>query len=315
MRWHFLRGQVPQDRSPKEIMWNSLEDSDDMWEHLFSSLVAEQDTGRIIYWGGHRRAYYRDNLCVEWVHSLKGTNFEAPDIIVARGGFKEYVPYLQKYPNAFKIYYGANHGCIPRDGIKYDMVWVDCKAQANLVSSIGLVPYIINKPAPSIFNILKYRKKWDCAFVAIHPNDKRKQVDWVYKTCPSSLKILQLGNYPKGIKVPKNVTVKKILHPNMPKALNKCKVLIAPYTGEDSGPRCITEAEACGVKTISLNDVKINTDNRACASKMNFWSVVKTMIQLNISPEATRLWYEDHIHNEGLREAIAQQRREKRQIL
>lgn len=310
MRWHFLRGQVPQDRSPKEIMWNSLDASSDMWEHLFSSLVSDQDTGRIIYWGGHRRVYYRDNLCVEWVHSLKDTNFDAPDVIVARGGFKEYVHYLNKYPDAFKIYYGANRGCIPRDGIKYDMVWVDCKSQEDLVKSHGIVPCVINKPAPPMFKVIKHKKKWDCAYVAVHPKDKRKRVGWVYKTCPKHLNVLQLGNYPKGMKVPKNVTVKRIKHEKMPKALNKCKVLIAPYTCEDSGPRCITEAEACGVKTVSLNDVKISLKNRAHASMDDFWAVVEFNIRLS-HPKSVMDRYEKDVHNNGLREFIVRQIREK----
>lgn len=307
MIFHFLRGQVPRDRSPKEIMWKSLEECDDSWEHLFSSLVGSQDTGKVIYWNGNRKVYYRDNFCVEWVHSLKDTKFNAPDVILARGGFHEYRAYLNKYPGALKIYYGANHGCIPRDGIKYDLVLVDCELQKGLVESHGLKAHIINKPAADIFKPMNYSKKYDCAYVAVHPNDKRKCANWVYETCPKGLKVLQLGNAPKGLKVPKNFTVKRVKHNKMPKALNKCKVLIAPYTGEDSGPRCITEAEACNVRAVCFKSVKMQKLYRAVADKHEFWdTVIATIALYESAPESylTRQHYEDHINNDGLKELI-----------
>ena len=307
MNFQFLRGQVPQDRSPKEIMWNSLDECDDAWEHLFASLVSSHDTGRIIYWGGKRRVYYRENLCVEWLKSLDCELIDTPDVVIARGGFREYDQYLERCGNALKIYYGANHGCIPSKRIHYDLVLVDCQQQKEYVESKGLRAHIIHKPAPLIFKPMDYAKKYDCAYVAVHPLNKRKNLNWVYETCPKDISVLQLGNSPRGFKVPKNFTIKRIQHKKMPKALNKCRTLIAPYTGEDSGPRCITEAEACNVRPIILDSVNIEHRRRMVAEKKDFWQMVNVALALhNSAPESTlvRQFYEDNINNNNLKSLI-----------
>jgi hypothetical protein len=282
MKWLFLRGRVPQDRSPGEIKWNSLEECDDMWEHLFAGMVHKEDMGKILYWGGHRRAYYRDNLLVEWIHSLKHYNGFKPDVIIARGGFREYDCLLWKYENAKKIYYGANHGCIPPKGIKYWGIMVDSERQAKLIESRKLRPLLFFKPAPPIFKPVDIQKKYDVCFVAIHPNDSRKNVRWVYKTCPKSLKVLQLGNAPRGIKVPKNFTIKKVRHAKVPRAMNKCHVLAAPYKSEDSGPRVITEALACNVRPFMLPETEYwrgLIGSHFTVEKIHYWDAIQRLLK------------------------------------
>lgn len=279
MRWLFLRGSVPKDRPAKEIAWKSLDSCTDMWESLFAGMVGPDDTGTILYFGGHRRVYYRDNLCVKWTHSFKNYRGEEPDVIVARGGFSEYTSLLRKYPRVFKVYYGANHGCIPKDGIEYGLVMVDSKKQEEKVRQHRLKPVRFFKPASPLFFPREVQKKYDVCFVAIHPNDRRKRVGWVHKTCPRDLKVLQLGN---GCRAPKNFTVKKCLHNKMPKAMSKCKVGIVPYTDEDSGPRVIPEFLACDVPVVVRESVQWSPDfyvGAEKAKKGDFWATVKSIIE------------------------------------
>lgn len=289
MRWLFLRGQVPQDRSPNEIKFNSIEDCHDMWEELFYAMVRPDEIGKVLYWGGHRKVYYSDNFCVEWVDSLKYYKSNPVDIIVARGGFKEYEHIFKLFPNAYKVYYGANHG-LPKK--KYDMVLVDSEHKQQKAREKGHNAEVFWKPASHIFKRLPYRKKYDVCYVAIHPMDKRKNIKWVYKTCPEHLRVLQLGNYPQGITVPENFTVKKILHTSMPKAMNKCKVAIVPYTSEDAGPRVISEFVACGLPVVARDSVEYSRQKfgNHVWLPQDFWTVVEcassfVLLPIDISVE------------------------------
>jgi glycosyltransferase involved in cell wall biosynthesis len=274
VRWLFLRGRMERH---KECAYTSLDNCDDTWEELFASVVADEDTGKVLYSNGHRRAYYRDNFCVEWIHKFSNYSGKEPDIIVARGGFKEYVPLLKDFPKAYKVYYGANHGCIPADGIKYDLVLCDSEEQKVKAEKHGYRAELFIKPASHIFEPHERSKKYDVCFVALCPEDARKNVKWVYQTKPKGLKMLQLGRNPKKLRVPNNVTIKHIDKASMPKAINKCKVLIAPYKSEDSCPRVIPEALACGVPVIALKSCQFWRDRYpvVVCSKDYFWDFVR----------------------------------------
>lgn len=277
VNWLFLRGRMERH---KECAWTSLEECTDMWTHLFAGLVQEDDFGKILYSNGNRVTIYRYNFIENWVKSFSKINFELfiPNIIVARGGFKEYVPVLKRYPRAKKIYYGANHGCIPKDGIKYDLILCDNEAQVAKCEAHGLKGGLFIKPAAPQFKPLGLVKKYDVGFSAIWPRDKRKNVRWVHKTVPSDLKVLQMGN---ACNAPDNVFVKRIKHNRMVRAINKCKVIIAPYTSEDSCPRIISEALACGAPVVALDAcqfwrAKYPVD---VVSKEYFWEIVRERIK------------------------------------
>lgn len=262
---------------PKECAYKSLDDCDDTWEHLFAEVVGPQDTGKILYSHGHRKVYYSDYVCCEWIHSFAGYHGPEPDVIVARGGFGEYVPLLKHYPRAFKVFYGANHGVIPKDGVKYDLILCDSPAQKQKAKKHGYRAELFFKPAPPSFSPRQVEKKYDCLLSAIWPGDARKNIKWVYKTVPRNLKILQLGHSPKFF-VPRNVTVKNIPKQKVPKAISKCRVVIAPYKAPDSCPRIIPEALACGVPVVALDKFHIWREKYqiAVTSKSEFWKWVRT---------------------------------------
>ncbi|MGW8324083.1 MAG: hypothetical protein ACWGNI_00175 [Desulfobacterales bacterium] len=271
MNWLFLRGRMERH---SECKWNSLDECTDMWSHLFANMINEEDFGTILYSNGNRVKDYRNNFYEHWIPKLKNYDqHNKPDIIVARGGFKEYVPLLKKYPKAKKVYYGANHGCIPKDGIKYDLIMCDSEEQVKKCKKHGLNGKLFIKPAAPQFYPREVEKKYDVGFSAIWPKDKRKNVSWVHKTCPKYLKVLQMGH---ACKAPSNVSVKLIEHDKMPRAISKCKVIIAPYTSEDSCPRIIPEALACSVPVVALDTCQFWREKYFVdvVSKKRFWNTV-----------------------------------------
>lgn len=259
-------------------MWNSLEESTDMWEHLFAAMVRPDESGTILYWGGKRAVRYRGNLCVRWVPSMDDYKPDkAPDVIFARGGFHEYDRLLRRYSDVIKAYYGANHG-IPKRGASYDCVFADTANQRDEAVSRGFVAHKIYKPAAPNFYPRDVTKKYHCCFVAIHSKDRRKRVDWVYRTVPRHLKVLHLG-YAPHIKPPSNIVVKRTTHDKMPKAMSKCKILIAPYSKEDSGPRVIPEAIACGLHVVVLDDT-YTPCSVVRGNKVDFWQRVEDTLAI-----------------------------------
>lgn len=289
MNWLFLRGKMERH---KECMWGSLEECTDMWTHLFAGLVEDGDAGSILYSNGDRLVYYRPNFTEKWIKSFKDYKASEPDIIVARGGFKEYLPLLKRYPNAKKVYYGANHGCVPKDGIKYDLIMCDSEKQVRKCRKRGLNGKLFIKPASPQFYKWYISKTYDVGFSAIWPKDKRKNVSWVHKTAPHDIKILQMGH---GVKSPSNFSVKNIRHENMCIAINRCKVIIAPYTGVDSCPRIISEAIACGVPVVALDSCQFWREKYPVdvVSKKNFWHIVRERIKAVPTPLLTDIYAKD----------------------
>ena len=271
MNFLFLRGRMERH---KECAWKSLEECMDMWTHLFAGIVGEESCGKVLYSNGDRIVYYRSNFNEKWIKAFRDYKASCPDVIVARGGFKEYVPLLKRYKNAKKVYYGANHGCIPKDGIKYDLILCDSEEQVRKCRKHGLNGKLFFKPAAPQFKPMHIFNKYDVGFSAIWPKDKRKNVAWVHKTIPKDLLMLQMGH---ACRAPKSVAVKYIAHDRMPKVINRCKVIIAPYTKEDSCPRIISEALACGVSVVALDTCQFWRDKYPVdvVLKKHFWHVVR----------------------------------------
>ena len=126
MKVLFLRGQVPQDRDPRQIMFDNLDDCDDMWTQL-AYRISKDGYGEIWYWGGKRKVEYKSNFVEKWIPSFKSRDHDInPDVIFCRGGFPEYDRILKRNPDAFKIYYGAGRRFLPHpDFLDYDLILQD----------------------------------------------------------------------------------------------------------------------------------------------------------------------------------------------
>ena len=127
MKLLFLRGQVPTDRDPKEIVFDKLEDCDDVWTQLAYYLLRDSDKGEIWYWGGGRKHRFKPNFLERWLPSFDNDipNYK-PSVIMCRGGFQEYNSIIRRFPKAFVIYYGAGTRFIPRSNAdRYDLILQD----------------------------------------------------------------------------------------------------------------------------------------------------------------------------------------------
>jgi glycosyltransferase involved in cell wall biosynthesis len=260
MRVLFLRGKV--DCRTQRVNW--LEDSWDMWEHLASYMG---DEVKILYAGGTRRVWYCDKVSVEWIDSFKcwHTKFK-PDVIFARGGFDYYKPILERFPNAFRVYYGAGRRTHPKE--KYDMVLVDDERDVKDKEVLW------TKPVAPHFYERAVEKEFDVCYIANKQQADIKRIPWVYRTAPN-LKILHLGYQPR-IKRP-NITQLRVSRGEMPEQISRCYVGIAPYTDYDSGPRAVAEMVACGLPVIVTPDTRCNYDVFRC-SKQNFWEFVEWVV-------------------------------------
>lgn len=277
MKLCLLRGHVPQDRSPDEIKYRTIDEVDDIYELIAYHLGNEG--AEILYEGGKREVAYSDKCICRWVPSLKKhkTPWE-PDVIFARGGFDFYKPFLKKYPKAIKIYYGAGGRFNPEDGMNYNFILVDSVRQQQIAQVKGFFNVVVwEKPVAPIFQYTPKERKYDVCFVAAIPEDERKNVAWVYETCPRDLSVLQLGLSSKKT-VPQNVTVRHLLRSDMPRAMNKCKIGIIPYTKQDSGPRAMGEMMACGLPVVCLDGVPHCMPVNICEKDV-FWSVVMKKIE------------------------------------
>jgi hypothetical protein len=207
-----------------------------------------------------------------------------PDVIVARGGFREYVGILARHRKAKKFYYGAGKRMVPADGIKYDGILCDSpeqKAELEARFPDTDIHLFIKPAADNVFFPMDVEKEHDACYVAVLPEDKRKKAGWVYKTVPEDIRVLQLGHYPKG-KPPSNVKVKQVGREQMCKRINQCIVGIVPYTEEDSCPRIIPEMLACGIPVVTSEKVHYWDEKyEYCyrAAREDFWGVVRATIK------------------------------------
>ncbi len=256
MNWLFLRGSVPSDRDPKEIMWNSIDESTDMWEHLFYA-IAQHEYAECVYNDNKdntRHKIYPSKFNVVWyrnaVEIIKNLDYES-SILFCRGGFP-WQDDIAKMNFNKKIYYGAGRRYKPIEDI-YDIVLCDTEDQAK---EIGPKARLWTKPASPIFTPNPDAQKYyDVCFIGNWSQPFKGQ-QWVYETAPRDLKILHLGNNPKGVIPPDNITNIRVTHDQMPYHIRRCKVGIVPYfEGIDSAPRAAIEMAACGLDIVMADNL------------------------------------------------------------
>lgn len=280
MKLLFLRGHVPMDLNPKEIMFDSLEADSDMWVHLAAALGEERC--EVVLWGGKRVVQYNNTLTIRWVDKLKHYKPDfTPDVIFERGGFDEGRKFCKRFPDAFKIYYGSGVRYRPKKGAKYDLVLVDSERQQRKAMKHGWNAQLWQKPSAPCFHYMpEVAKEYDVCYVAdgrFPFRAKIKNVDWFYRHVPKDLKVLHLG-WSGDRKVPKNVTVKRVQRGEMPLWYNKCKVGVVPYTDYDSAPRVIPEMNACGLGVVISDEVN-TTQKQFGVPLKNIWNQVRLVMQ------------------------------------
>lgn len=305
MKVLFLRGQVPADRDPKEIVFDKLSDNDDMWTHLAYEL-SKNGQGEIWYWGGKRNHLFADNFVERWIPSfdMDRHDFEA-EVIFCRGGFKPYDQVLRRHPKAFKIYYGAGVRFLPQFGFRdYDLILVDSERQLQEARQKfpSVKSDLLIKPAAE--NIFKPRKKeiiYDIIFVVNHA--RMKGLDFFLENLPKDLKALVVGNTPKNIvsRYPHvKFTRRRLARKELPDFYAQAKVSVCCSTSYDSCPRVIPESLACDTPIVCLDSVHvwrekyINNFTGKVVNSGNFFQAIRD-VMANISDYAPRTYYEENL--------------------
>ena len=309
-----LRGMVPSDRDSKEILFDKLEDVDDVWAQLFASMVGKSDYGEVWYWGGNHYKEFKHNLIERWIpiFDFYNSNF-IPDIIFCRGGFKEYHTILKRFSKAIKLYYGAGRRFLPQSGFSdYDIILQDSPEQVEICKQKfpKALTTLFVKPAPDnlFYPIPEIKKEYDICFIA-NGSQNFKGHFFVYDTIPPWFTLLNLGNNPYNFRYPDNVTSYRLLKSEMPKNIAKCKMGIVAVSAEiDSCPRVIAELLACGLPIVVLDTVRFWKDkyinsvtssispwaSGELAGKDDFWLGVQYVLD-NLNYYNPRRYYEENI--------------------
>jgi len=259
----FLRGQVPTDRPKEQIMFHRLQDCDDVWSQLGAEL-SKDGYGEIWYWGGKRKVQYRNNLMERWIPSFSSSKpkFE-PTLIFARGGFPQYDTILNRYPKAFKIYYGAGKRFLPKSSFKkYNLILVDTHKQ--LEKARKLFPEIrselfIKPAADNVFAPAESDKEYDVIFCSNEHKSGIKGHNFILPALPNGIKMIQLGIVSSKLRSKySNVKFTKwIPRRKIPGYYGKSKVAVICCSNVDSCPRIIPEALACNCPILVLDTVNV----------------------------------------------------------
>ncbi len=313
MKFLMLRGQVPQDRDPQETVFNTIEEVDDVWTQLFYNLLEDDDYGELWYWGGDRTKLYANNFMERWIPSFR--NYKrgfVPDVIFCRGGFQEYHWPLSYFHKAIKIYYGAGRRFLPQPGFgNYGIILQDSPEQLEICKKKfpeALTTLFVKPAADNIFYPVDVEKEYDVCFPA-NASQPFKGHEFVYRTVPRDIKLLNLGNNPNRYKHPNNVTAFRSLRTDMAKHISSCKVGIVTVSSKiDSCPRVIPEMLSCGIPIVVLDDVRfwkekyIKSILRSSSKyatgelvlKPNFWAMVR-FILANVNDYNPRKYYEENL--------------------
>lgn len=305
MKFLFLRGQVPQDRNPQEIIFNTIKECDDVWTHLIFNMTQPEDQTELWYWGGNREHKFSSNFTERWVGSFsKYTNEFVPDVIFCRGGFQQYHPVLQRFPNAFKIYYGAGRRFLPQPGFhNYNLILQDSPEQLKVSkekfpqshSSLFIKPAIDH-----MFRPMNCNKDFDIVFPANGKQEQIKGHAFVYKSLPNNYSCLNLGNF-GSLNPPNHITRKRFLKTEMSQNLQRGKVGIVCCSGSvDSCPRVIPEMIACNIPIVVFSETRfwqdkyITPETGIVSNRKNFWNDVEYVLN-NLEKYNPRSYYDKEL--------------------
>jgi len=254
---------------------------------LFYNMIKDNDYGEVWYWGGKRLVKYTDNFYERRVSQLAlwKPTFK-PDIIFARGGFNEYDSVLIKFPEAFKIYYGANaKRYFPSSPfIKYDLILTDSSQQCSEVKK-----RLPNTPTtimikPAIDTILKpiiSTQKYDAVFPA-NGTQPFKGHSFIWDSKHNDIKLLHLGFPFKNAHLNKSISSRRVQRKDIAKEYCSAKVgIVCSDKGYDSCPRVIPEMLCCGVPIVVTTDVNfadhiyITSNTGMVVKREHVWDAVK----------------------------------------
>lgn len=304
----FLRGQVPKDRDPKQIMFDKIEDNCDMWTQLAAALSVG-GYGEVWYWGGKRKKRFRSDFVERWTPDFAKLKVKFhPDVIFARGGFSHYDSILKRYPNAFKIYYGAGKRFYPSKGFysNFQLILNDTpKQQAetlkkfpNIKTELWCKPAAENIFQPYISGYPEY----DVIMIGNEHPKGFKGHNFALPLIADKFKVLQVGISSK--KMRKKFSQVKftgwVPRSQMPMLYASAKIAICVCTERDSCPRIIPESLACDTPILCLDRVRfwhekyITAQSGRLVSKNNFLNVLIEMVNY-VKDFNARFYYDNNL--------------------
>jgi len=290
-----LRQRVPKDVD--RITFNSFEEIDDMWMLLFYHMCNNLgvELKESWNWGGYRYHHLKDDFVERWMPSFgECGNIEPPDLIFARGGFKEYVQVMRRFPNAIKIYYGAGKRYDPvmaDDFTPYDLVLVDTEEQKAALEEKKYRAELLIKPAcEHVFYPASVAKRHDIVFIANAPQKKLKGHKWLFdKLAGTGLKIIQIGYRDEEVvrwaeeRELRISFIGWVPRKNIPVWACGAKVGVVASTDYESCPRVIPEYLAMNLpivvrSTTRVSERYVNKNTGRFASDDNFVEVVRDVV-------------------------------------
>jgi len=305
----FLRGAVPpKDEHPEKLRYKNIEQCEDVWTQLFYYyLKYSGNTGELLYQGGCKVKKVDESYTEKWVPSLKGYKPEAkPRMIICRGGFGYYDSFIERFPAAKKIYYGAGKRFYPTGFRKYDLILTDSPKQFSIIKGKGNIPSaLFIKPAAKLFRPVPSEKIYDVCFMANASQVKIKRHDLLIRSLAGSgLKVLNLGNTDKKlIKLARDLGTDIewggwSLRRKLPERISQCRVGVCCSTSYDSCPRVIPEYLACGVPVVVTSNINfwagqyINKDTGLIAGESEILDAIKMLIKMKPRP---RQYYKNNL--------------------
>ena len=319
----FLRGSVPpKNEHPEKLYYKNIEECEDVWTQLFFYLCKKMNAhGELLYQGENREFVVDGSLREKWVPFLASYKPSFyPDLIICRGGFDYYDFFVERYPKAKKVYYGAGKRYFysPNSCVKnYDLFLVDSKRQLDFIRSHNKNVSLFIKPAALLFKSYKVEKKYDICFMANASQAKIKRHSLMIETFSNSkYKILNLGNKDNSlIKLAKKLNTNVIwngwsLRKNLPPKISECKVGLCCSNNIDSNPRILPEMLACDIPIIVTDNVNfwrekyINEKTGIVTSEHDILSAVKFILD-NYDQFYPREYYEKYLSIEKSVEHLA----------
>ena len=254
---------------------SNLEKNGDMWTHLFSRMVEKAGVnGIIIRYGNFYKVVYCKNL-VEY-RLTDWSLIKDVDLIISRGGYNEYISFLQKHQNTPHIYLGCGIRWNPFDrcvegmkGLRVDGVLVDSEKQDNIIKD-QVQTIVFPKPAADniFYPLSDVKKQYDLVYNCFASVSIHKGGSWLALRIPNGCKVLVIGPENKWLEAEaktKRISVTftgRIERKNICSIVSQARVGVVCDDGMfDSGPRVLPEFLAMGIPVIVRDCVKADLNS------------------------------------------------------
>ena len=274
-RWLFLRSahRGPERLEPPPIP--TLDAETDIWCGLFARLVAaDGGTGEIWKVGARAAGGYAQAPGLTWRRDedLLAAIDTAPDVIFGRGGYPEYIPLLQAWPSAVRIYYGAGQRWMPGaacDGARYDLILVDTPLQRDQVRERypEARVEVFHKPAAACFESAAHpapARTHDVVFICNRAVEA-KGCKWLAERLPAGTSVIRIGPPdPWFAEAARSGRLEvrftgPLTRRDIPAAARRARVGVVCDDGlHDSGPRVLAELLAMDLPVLIRGCVRVD---------------------------------------------------------